>query len=343
MKRGWPWVLLGVVGCGQPDPDGTSLGSADIPAPTIPTATTPQPVDDPAWVKNLPDALPTAKAGDAVWAVVPSVGPIARVGIFTVEGVFGGFYSLSDRKGARVDQVRPAAVHPVGPRPPTKTGHLVLCHTPTTPAVLARLAEVEPGQSLQVQYDWAGVTKTTEVDHLEEPRQGIQPLAYVAYPHGGGRSRGLIVALDREDGWVLTDAGHVVRHPRTDLEALPLPQTGVKKGSTVMAYRWASGFQKATVSDVLEAGLRYRVQPEGDRPALDVFFDAAIPIDGWQRGKVAPAPSATPPSQPVARPRPRPTPTSSPPAATTQPKPAPEPTSAPPPAPGPPSDIPEAP
>lgn len=295
-------MLLGVVGCGRADPQATSLGSADIPAPHIPSATARTKDAEPAWVKSLPPVAPTAVAGDRVWAVVPSVGPVARVGVFTVEGVFGDRYSLSDRKGARVANVRPAAVHPVGPRPATTTGKLVLCHTPTIPAVLARLGEVRPGERLRVQYDWAGKTKTAEVDHFETPREGFEPLAFVAFPHGGGRSRGLLVALDRRFGWVLTDAGHVEQHPRAELESLPLPDATLKKGAPVVAYRWASGFQKGKVVDVLESGLRYKVQPEGDRPPLEVFFDAVLPPEGWETGVAAPAPS-TPPAPPPPLPR----------------------------------------
>ncbi len=332
MRRGWPWVLLGLVACGRADPQATSLGSADVPAPRIPSATVRPGDGEPAWVLSLPDEAPTAEAGDSVWAVVPSVGPVARVGVFTVEGVFGGRYSLSDRKGARVANVRPAAVHPVGPRPATKTGALVLCHTPTIPAVLARLAEVRPGERLRVQYDWAGVTRMAEVDHFEAPRKGFEPLAYVAFPHGGGRSRGLLVAVDRRFGWVITDAGHVEQHPRTELESLPLPDEPLKKGSPVLAYRWASGFQPGTVLDVLEDGLRYKVQPKGDRPPLEVFFDAVLSPKGWQRGAVAPAPSA----KPVSPPPPPPATSTAPPPVDPQPVPTPpSPTTAPPVAPPP--------
>ncbi|MEM6786277.1 MAG: hypothetical protein AAF928_02755 [Myxococcota bacterium] len=284
--RAWRWPArvapaLAVLGCGTTtEPEPTALGPPDLPAPVFPTATSLGPNDDePAWLKRLPERAPVAKTGDEVWAVVPAVGTLAQVGVFRVAGVYDGLYSLSDRAGTRRDGIRPAAVHRTGSRPATTSGALVLCHTPTTSAVLARLEPVTPGAALRVRYDWAGVSKTTEIDHFERPRVGVQPLAYVGHPYAGGMSRGLVVALDETSGWVLTDSGHVVTHPREALAPVPLPTVDHDVGANVVAYRWGTGFFRGTVRARLENGARFRVQPVGDRPPADLFFSAVYPRD----------------------------------------------------------------
>lgn len=264
-------LTLGACDLGE-SPSASPKPSSSIPEPILPTATTADVGNAPtAWMADLPESTPTAGPGERVWATVPGATAIPSVGIYTVEGVYDGLYSLTDRKGQRVDGVPPAVVHRAS-RDKVDSGELVLFHSPTTPAFLGRVAELVPGGEIEVQYDWAGKTRKTAVDHAQTPVTGIRPVAYVSFPKAGQISRGLVVALSDRRAWVRTASGHVESHPRAAIRSLPLPSANLEVGSRVRAFRWATGIQLGTVAEILEPKLRYRVNLDGNKPDEEYFF-----------------------------------------------------------------------
>jgi len=286
MKRALPLVagplvagllLVGLValatGCDLDEtPASGPTPSASIPEPVLPTARTAAIQQSPkAWMKDLPDSPPVAGPGERVWATVPASTSIPEIGIFTVEGIYDGLYSLKDRTGQRVDGVPPAVVHRAS-RDKVDTGEVVLFYTPTTPAFLGKVAKLVPGGEIEVLYDFSGKTRKTAVDHVQTPVTGIQPFAFVAFPKAGQISRGLVVALSDRRAFVRTASGHVESHPRAAIQSLPLPPSSLKVGARVRAFRWATGIQLGTVAEVLEPGLRYRLNLDGNKPDADYFF-----------------------------------------------------------------------
>ena len=272
------WMLVGLLplalgACDLGEAQATApKPSASIPEPVLPTATSADVGDTPkAWMADLPEGSPTAGPGERVWATVPGATRIPSVGIYTVEGVYDGLYSLTDRKGQRVDGVPPSVVHRAS-RDKVEAGAVVLFHSPTTPAFLGRVAELVPGGEIEVAYDWAGKTRKTAIDHAQTPVTGIRPLAYVSFPKAGQTSRGLVIALSDRRAWVRTASGHVEAHPRAAIRSLPLPSTSLKVGSRVRAFRWATGIQLGTVAEILEPDLRYRIDLDGNKPDEEYFF-----------------------------------------------------------------------
>ena len=268
-------LTLGACDLDAPPPTGPTP-SGSIPEPVLLTAASTDAGDAPtAWMKDLPDATPVAGPNERVWAIVAGSTRIPEVGIFSVEGIYDGLYSLIDRKGQRVDGVPPAVVHRAS-RDKVDSGELVLFQSPTTPAFLGRVAELIPGGEIEVYYDWAGKTRKAAADYAQRPVTGIRPLAYVSFPKAGRSSRGLVIALSDRRAWVRTAAGLVESHPRAAIRSLPLPRQSLKVGSRVRAFRWATGFQLGTVVEIIEPGLRYRVNLDGDKPDEEYFFTSLL-------------------------------------------------------------------
>ncbi|MCA9621711.1 MAG: hypothetical protein KC731_21960, partial [Myxococcales bacterium] len=257
-------------------PAATRQASA-IPEPELPSARPVGSVAPAEWLAELPDLPPTAQKGERVWATIPGrATELPIVGIFSVEGIYDGYYSLLDLKGQRVDHIPSALVHRAT-RARLKGGEVVLFYTPSAPAFLGRVGELVPGGHIEVSYDWAGETKRAKVDHAEPPVDGIRPMAYVSFPKSGDQSRGLVVALDDLRAFIRTASGHVERHPRAGVRSLPIPRADWEVGARVLAHRWAIGMVTGTVSEVLEGGLRYRIAVDGHRPSLTVFFTELFP------------------------------------------------------------------
>jgi hypothetical protein len=269
----------GLVACARERADDSKL---DVPSGAVPPL--PPPLEsasaapDPrAWHLELPRAVPAANIRDRVWAAPPRYGSeLTSAALYTVDGITPAGLSLVDRLGQRVDNVPAAVVHRVKPPVKLREGDVVLCYGPTLPAVLARVAEIKPGQEIRVRYDWAGSTRETNILHAEPPEIDIKPMAYVGFPKAGGVSRGLLIALSEQRGWVLTGSGHVEVHRRADLSQLPLLPADLAVGAKVQAYAWATGYLEGTVSEILEPRLRYRVTHPGNKPPRDYFFSALI-------------------------------------------------------------------
>lgn len=250
------------------------------PEPILPSPAPSAASTVPGWVERLPPLTPESVSvakGDRVWAAT-SVGSseMVDVAIYTVEGIHDGLVSITSRTAVRIDGVHPALVHAVGGVPNLMTGGTVLFYTPSTPAFIGSVAEVVGGQSIKIRYDHAGTTKTTEADHVEQPVTGVKPLAYVGFPKAGATSRGLVVALTDAHVWLRTASGHVEVHDRERVEALPLPPTEVAVGRAVRAYRWATGYEPGVVTEVVEAGLRYKVRRDPRREST-YFFSSLLP------------------------------------------------------------------
>src|SRR5690606_39890463 len=139
---------------------------------------------------------------------LPEAG-MAEVGVFQVEALHEGRYSLIDRLGQRFDGVPPAVVHPVGEAKGLREGDVALIYTKTTPGVIGRVAELVPGAEIRVRYDFGGTTREALVDHAEPVRTGTGPLTFVSFPKSGGRSRGLVLAQSADRVWGRTASGHV--------------------------------------------------------------------------------------------------------------------------------------
>ncbi|RLB61101.1 MAG: hypothetical protein DRI90_12140 [Deltaproteobacteria bacterium] len=269
--------------CGVACQQGTAPRNVDAgpppPEPILPSpAASTETASFPEWAGRLPKTAPTVKPGARVWATVPQRGTeMASVGIYTVEGIYDGQLSLTDKMGQGVSGVPPAVVHLAGKTGKLAEGAIVLCYAFTLPGALARIAELEGGKEIQVRYDWAGITKKTAIYHAEPPREGVVPLAFVGFPKAGTTSRGLLIALSDTHGWVQTSSGHIEIHEGSALEALPLPQSTLKAGAAVRAYAWATGYRAGVITKELEPGLRYRVKLEGNMAERDYFFSSLIP------------------------------------------------------------------
>ncbi|MBW2454812.1 MAG: hypothetical protein JRI68_09885 [Deltaproteobacteria bacterium] len=266
-------------GCRQGAPLEDTDAGPPLPEPILPSPTASvEAAALPDWAARLPRMAAQVKLGDRVWATVPQPGtPMASAAIYTVEGIHDGLLSLTDKMGQGVGGVSPAVVHRAGKRGKLAEGDIVLCYAFTLPGVLARIAELEGGQEIQVRYDWAGQTKETAIYHAEPPREGVVPLAFVGFPKAGATSRGLLVALTESHGWIRTSSGHVEVHERSSITALPLPKSKPEVGTAVRAYAWATGYRRGVIAEELEPGLRYRVKLDGKLGERDYFFSSLLP------------------------------------------------------------------
>jgi hypothetical protein len=232
----------------------------------------------PKWAAELPDVVPSVSKGQAVWATAPQPDTdIAVTAIYSLEGVYDGRASLVDRRGQRVDGVPLALVHPAKSRRRLEEGELVLCYARTLPAALARVAEVSAGREIEVKYDYSGKTKTAAIEHAEKPHTGITPMAFVGFDIGGTLSRGLLVALSDDKGWVRSGSGKIEVRPRDQLTALPLPKPDWVVGAKVRAFSWTGGYRSGVVHAVLEPGLRYTVELDDGHGQAAYFFSSLIP------------------------------------------------------------------
>ncbi len=230
----------------------------------------------PRWIRRLNPVKPPAKPGDRVWALTPTLGTeMASVGLFKVHAVDGTTATLVDQLSQKITGIPGAVIHPLNKTAP-RVGELALCFTLTMPAALARVASKDK-DDIRVQYDLAGTTKQTVVTHAEPAVKGIAPLAYVGFPKAGKMSKGLVAALSESHGWILTGSGHIEVHPTKSLTALKLSRGQLRKGAPVLAYSWVGGFEKGTVSQVLESGLRYAVDLGKVRGEQRYFFTDLIP------------------------------------------------------------------
>lgn len=228
----------------------------------------------PSWATKLPDVPASLPKGTRVWATVPRPrdGDLPDVGVFNVEGVYDGVYSLTDLMGHRVDGVHPALVHRAAAAGRLVEGTVVLFATKTTPGILGRVSTIVPGGEINVHYDAGGKTRIAAVDHAEPPVSGVRPMAYVTYPKVGRTSRGLLVATSASDGWVLTSSGHVEIHPLRDMGVLPIPGAPLAVGARVDAYAWATGIRPGSIVEVAEPALRYRVKLDDNGTVEEYFF-----------------------------------------------------------------------
>ncbi len=234
----------------------------------------------PKWASQLPDVTISAKPGEKVWAIAPrSDTEMAEIGLYELEGVFDGLASLIDTMGQKVDRVPGAVVHHVGSSKRLRKGDLALIFTWTTPGWLALVHRAKGGEEIKVHFDLAGATKEISVDHAEPIVRKLLPLAYVGFPKSGATSMGLLVAIDKQRGWVLTASSHIEIHPLSRLSVLPIQKRSYKVGTKVLAFRWATGFQPGTIRSVDALGLRYTVHLDGNQPEAPFFLTRLILAD----------------------------------------------------------------
>jgi hypothetical protein len=224
-----------------------------------------------SWLDGLPKEGAPAAAEQQAWAALPlnETGQ-ARLALVRIATISGGQASVVDGMGHRHLALPRALLHPVGSSKGLKNGDMALCARWTTPSTVCRVEAMEGGRVLRAAYDWAGATKRSAIDHAEPLRSKLEPLAFASYPLAGRRARGQVVAASEQRVWLLGESGHVSKHPRHQLRVLAAPKTLVA-GAAVYAYRWGAGYQRGRLVEVLEPGLRFRVDLEGDRPS-DEFF-----------------------------------------------------------------------
>lgn len=231
----------------------------------------------PAWYDGLLKVTPDVKPGAPAWATLPQAGgELAELAVVRVDAISDGFVSVIDKTGQRVDGVPGALVHATGDARGLRQGSAALFYTWTTPGWLGRVSRSVRGEELRVQYDWAGTTKETAVDHAEAPRRGIAPLAFVAYPKAGITAMGQILALDASRAWLLTASGHVEVQSRAALDHVDPLAKELAVGDAVRAYRWATGLVPGSVTRVLEPGVRYEVTFGPREPATGFFVTALV-------------------------------------------------------------------
>lgn len=264
--------------CARPEPH--SLNRAALPEPVLPAFPSASLKSSaPAWMATLPVVKPSVEVGRSAWAtLVQAGGELAEVGLVRVEVVGASAVTVVDKTGQRLEDVPGALVHPLGDTRNLREGMLVLFYTWTTPGWIGRVARTENGADQQIQYDLAGVTTETPVDHAEPLRRGIGPLAFVAFTKSGLSSMGQVVALDERDAWLLTGSGHVEKHSRVSLDSLAQPAGELTVGQPVRAYRWATGFEQGAVVRVVEPGLRYEVAVAKNPRKLSYFIGDLVPL-----------------------------------------------------------------
>jgi len=223
------------------------------------SADSPELVRVPSWIRALPEIDVPVKEGEQAWASAPVAGSeMAVVGVYTVERVHDKRAVLLDKAGQKARAVPGALIHPLGVRGKLKAEDTALGYSWTSAVVLGRVTKIR-GDDVQLAYDWAGSTKTATMDHAEPPVRGIAPMAFVGYPKFERQSKGLLIAVSKDKGWVQTSSGHVEIHDRGELKSLDISAKALDVGDRVDGYSWTSGYEPGTVSRVLEPGLRYAV------------------------------------------------------------------------------------
>ncbi|MCG8459984.1 MAG: hypothetical protein MI919_27195 [Holophagales bacterium] len=241
--------------------------------------------EGPSWLRELPKRQAPAdwRPGSQVWATVPGEPEgTAELGLFRVAALVEGERSPSGRIRVadplgRSHLLPVALVHAVavpGAASPgsAEPGSVVLAFHGTGGPVLARLRSADP---LEVSFDWNGATVTDRALALAvpDPETGLpRPVLY----HDGSRwLAGVAVAEDGDRLWVLDEARRV--HVLRAGEAVPRePLAEPSPGDGVQVYSWAEGLRSGRVVEVLEPGLRYRVDLEGGADAGDAGSPASL-------------------------------------------------------------------
>lgn len=201
---------------------------------------------------------------------------MAEPGLFTLESTYNTEASLISRLHKRIDGVPGALIHRVKNSGVMHKGDRALVFVATAPASIARIERHQAGQPVRVTLNWAGKSNDSTVDHAEPERLGIQVFAYVGFPLAGSMAKGLLIALSDDTAWIYTASGHVERRARTAIKALNCGDGRFAVHEALLAYRYSQGFQRGTVSRVLEPGLRYRISFGSDQAEQDFFFSDLI-------------------------------------------------------------------
>lgn len=232
-------------------------------------------IASPSWWNELPGGRPAVTAGARAWATLPQAGgALSELSVVDVESVEESTVAVRDAALRRFDRVPAALVHPLGDRRAVRSGELVLFDGWTTPGSIGVAGD--DGAALRVRYDASGTTRDVPVEHAEPLRRGVEPLAVISFPRSQVRLLALVVAVDSERAWVLTESGHVDRHPRSDLRTVELGRGAFAVGTPVEAHRWGVGFERGTVARVLEPGLRYEVSLASSRATTSSFISALV-------------------------------------------------------------------
>ncbi len=234
----------------------------------------------PGWLAGLPERSVEAAPGETVWAVVPEAGSeAARLGTYRLESAAGAEAVLTDALGTVYEGVPGALVHPLSSFPEAElaAGTAVLADRLDAGGIVGRVTGLEAG-TVEVAYDWNGVTVTSSVDAVMAlpAIEGSLALRWVRYRTGGEGAwyQGLCFAESETQAWISTDGGYVEVVAMDAVQPLvDLGRGELQAGDAVAAYSWGHGYRPGVIEEVLEPGLRYAVKLEGGeiRP---VFFDS---------------------------------------------------------------------
>lgn len=230
----------------------------------------------PAWTKELPEKAVESKVGDKVWATVPAgVGEMVHVAVFKVSAVDGGSATLADQLGKKYENVPGALIHPILDGSTIQAGDAVHGYQWGLGSIVCRVTKL--GKQPAVKHWWFQKVTDGKLDDVEPLRAGVEPMAWVSYPHGEQTFKGLCIALEGDRAWVLEDAGQVVEVAKGDLGALPIGAKDFQAGEKVLAYKYGFGYQPGTVESVVEPGLAYVVKLDDDDDSEAFYFADLLP------------------------------------------------------------------
>lgn len=291
MRKILPFVMMALLpackGCtsaGDP-PKGTTTtasASASAKAKRAPRATPPP--DPTAWLRKIPHKKPEVKAGDRVWALVPTPGTNkATFNVWDVDSVQDETVTVAPLVRADGKLKRDEANKKTGAPGPLitpaapldaakiKAGDLVVAAVPGLHAAVALVTKIA-GASAEVKYVDGDKVADATVDHAIPLAQGIQPFAVTVFlDNGTFPYREMLVAAAAGDMLFGTDrAGVVHAVDRRDAKAVAVQLKDRKKGDTVVAFD-AGGAVDARIEAEITPRLLYTIRMRG-APAPVPFF-----------------------------------------------------------------------
>jgi hypothetical protein len=267
--------LFAMIACSKTEsaPDPSASGSAaavtQAPAPPPPrTTTTPAQPDAPIvanWMKGAPDKAPKAKAGDTVWAIVPSTSQsnvdIGLLGLFKVDAVKGTTVSLS---GPKLKYELPGVfVIPLADETKLKVGDAVIAPFMDGWGP-GRIAKNDKGALTVHYYLSDGTAKDAVAAHASPiaPGSTTAPFALAYYEKFPGKNYvGFVVGQDGGKTWMLDHDSGFVTVTTAKLKVLPWAFKDRKIGDNVVVFG-GMGQSDGTIEKVLDARGYFQVKDQ---------------------------------------------------------------------------------
>ncbi|MEM1180360.1 MAG: hypothetical protein AAGM22_18600 [Acidobacteriota bacterium] len=251
---------VGLVALGCPGA-GPGSGGADGP-------------DRTAWSRGL-DAGQAPAVESRVWAAVPLADGTVRLGTYTVAAVDGKTVDLMDELGIRHPAV-PTGLLREHASADLATGDAVLAALSGGVLTAARHIDAET-----VALVWNGDIVRVQAFSQEPLTQAVETFRRVAYADDAGWQSGLAFGTEGESLWLVTPDGRVEAVPAASTRRLGAGPDALAPEAQVIVASWAKGFVDATVVEVLEPGLAYRVREAGGEERVVGFGDLVTPPAPW--------------------------------------------------------------